>query len=301
MRKFIKRSLSALTGVAMIFCLSALQVSADSAKGDPYPLDGLVPEESSIKPTISLSQIELTLDEAKDNPIQTITLTVDGANWKYAPTGFHIQYDKRLAIQMKSDEENPKEIWFADLGPAGERLSSEQGFASGNCFRIATAAAENMGRDGVLWSFDLKIPDDAKVGDIYPIEIVYKDDDHFTNRQQNTEGLLMQAWVFTNGIEHGYIKITDGASAPPTDVPAAKTGDPTGDGIIDAVDASNILALYANISTSDKTPTEFEWSTCDVNGDGLIDAVDASLVLAYYAHTSTGGTLSFEEFMADDN
>lgn len=34
----------------------------------------------------------------------------------------------------------------------------------------------------------------------------------------------------------------------------------------------------------------------DMNGDGLIDASDASEILAYYAYLSTGGTLDYDEY-----
>ena len=74
-------------------------------------------------------------------------------------------------------------------------------------------------------------------------------------------------------------------------------GDVDGNDIIDAVDASKILAKYAKYSIGSEVPTEDDLAICDVNKDGYIDAVDASKVLAYYAHTSTGGKLAFEEFM----
>ena len=74
-------------------------------------------------------------------------------------------------------------------------------------------------------------------------------------------------------------------------------GDYNGDGMIDAVDASNILAAYAKYSTGKATPTDEEKAVCDVNKDGFIDAVDASKVLAYYAYTATDGKLGFEDFI----
>ncbi|MBP5433036.1 BspA family leucine-rich repeat surface protein [Ruminococcus sp.] len=76
-----------------------------------------------------------------------------------------------------------------------------------------------------------------------------------------------------------------------------KLGDATDDGIIDAVDASNILSQYTKYSTGVAEPTTEDLSVCDVNKDGYIDSVDASNVLAYYAHISTGGALSLAEFL----
>jgi hypothetical protein len=76
----------------------------------------------------------------------------------------------------------------------------------------------------------------------------------------------------------------------------ARLGDPTGDGIIDAVDASKVLKSYAVFSTGTESPTEQDIATSDLNKDGLIDAVDASRILIYYAYRSTSGTKSLEEY-----
>ena len=76
-----------------------------------------------------------------------------------------------------------------------------------------------------------------------------------------------------------------------------KLGDITGDGVINAVDASKILSMYTNVSTGRKMLTEEELKLCDVNGDGEVNAVDASKILAYYSYTSTGGDKSLEEFL----
>ena len=76
-----------------------------------------------------------------------------------------------------------------------------------------------------------------------------------------------------------------------------KLVDPTGDGIIDALDASNILSQYTKYSTGAAEPTADDHAVCDVNTDGYIDYVDASKVLAYYANVSTGGALNFDEFL----
>ena len=79
-------------------------------------------------------------------------------------------------------------------------------------------------------------------------------------------------------------------------------GDINSDGLVDAVDASLILAEYARLSTgSDYSFSENQIAAADANSDGLIDAVDSSLVLAYYAYLSTGGTITFENFLKLSN
>ena len=74
-------------------------------------------------------------------------------------------------------------------------------------------------------------------------------------------------------------------------------GDANGNYIIDAVDASIILANYAKYSTSSDKPTENEIAVQDINNDGFINAVDASMVLSYYAYTSVGGQFTFSEYL----
>ncbi|WP_028519674.1 leucine-rich repeat protein [Ruminococcus flavefaciens] len=78
-------------------------------------------------------------------------------------------------------------------------------------------------------------------------------------------------------------------------------GDFTGDGKIDAVDASNILAKYAAASTGGAAPTADEMASGDVNKDGKLNALDASQVLAYYAYKGGGGDKSFTEYLAGEN
>ena len=70
--------------------------------------------------------------------------------------------------------------------------------------------------------------------------------------------------------------------------------------IIDAVDASKVLAYYARISTKQEGGfDESQKQAADVNCDGIIDAVDASKILAYYAYLSTTkeNIISMSEFL----
>lgn len=75
-------------------------------------------------------------------------------------------------------------------------------------------------------------------------------------------------------------------------------GDPSGDGAINAVDASYILEMYSEYSIS---PGEFSdeiLAVCDVNKDGAVNAMDASYVLSYYVDQSMDNTdISIEDFI----
>lgn len=77
-------------------------------------------------------------------------------------------------------------------------------------------------------------------------------------------------------------------------------GNINGDTLIDANDATEILATYSALSTGEENPlSEENQKAADVNGDGNIDASDASNLLDYYAYSSTGGTNSLKRFQAE--
>ena len=74
-------------------------------------------------------------------------------------------------------------------------------------------------------------------------------------------------------------------------------GDPTGDGKVDAKDASFILAEYSKLSTGGVSDlSEGVKKAADVNKDGKIDSIDASEILSYYSYASTGGKMSFTDY-----
>ncbi len=79
-----------------------------------------------------------------------------------------------------------------------------------------------------------------------------------------------------------------------------KLGDVNGDGQINAVDASCVLAYYAKVSTNkDGGLNETQMLAADVNNDEAINSIDASCILSYYAYVSTEseGIVSLSEYL----
>lgn len=73
-------------------------------------------------------------------------------------------------------------------------------------------------------------------------------------------------------------------------------GDVNKDSVVDASDASMVLAEYSRLSTGDKlTFDEKQSKAADVNKDNAIDSSDASDILVYYASLSTGGSPSWDK------
>ncbi len=247
-------------------------------------------DKAIIKPILSLSRIELSLEEAKANPIQNIKLSVKNAEKKYCATGIHICWDSRLSLNGDEQVIEPDKA-VKDCGASV--IKETHGIF------VATWSPEDKGKDGVMWSFPLIIPSDCKSGDIYPIQIQYINTENakdiFTNSRQDEQGQLMNAWTFTKGIVQGYIKITDDEVKHEYSL-----GDVNNDSQINAVDASSVLAYYAMLSTNKEGDyNASQKQAADVNNDGQINAVDASCILSYYAYVSTSKSevISLAEFM----
>jgi len=101
------------------------------------------------------------------------------------------------------------------------------------------------------------------------------------------------------GVVSGIMAAAAAASAMTASADEFRLGDPTGDGLIDAIDASYILSLYADISVHDGVSLADEViAVCDVDKDGKVNALDASLILSYYADQSIGDIeVSLEKFI----
>lgn len=309
MKKFFKRCFAVTAAASMLLVSSAVHAfAAGKAKGDEYDLTGIDLTKAIVKPTISISCEKLPNTEAKSSPVRTVNVIMKGADKAYANAGFTIRFDERLTLVKNEDGD------IATLGPACSRCHSTFISDTEHGFRTIIMGSDNVGRDGVMLSFDVKLPDDPdNKGGKYPIELYYSVGDLFSNVSMDEESRLMEAWLFTQGIDHGYIEVepkwidttstTTKAVTTTTVTNTTKTeytlGDTNDDSKIDSVDASHILRKFAELSTSG-TASDKDMAVCDINNDGKIDSVDASAVLAYYALVSSNDSQkSFTDYLKE--
>ncbi len=117
---------------------------------------------------------------------------------------------------------------------------------------------------------------------------------------------LIPATSYADVVELPFVPIEDISGGEQNELPIisptddTEIGDMNGDGFVDASDASDVLGLYAQLSTdSSFSLTEKQLKYGDVDENGSVDASDASAILGYYAYASTGGTDSFDKFISD--
>lgn len=256
--KIFKRFIASAAAVSVSLCAGAMNVSA-TGYTDKGNADAAIN-----KPKLTMDKVVVT----KSTKEVTVNLKVSGANRAYASTGIHVYWDSRLRLA----EDTSVNLPMIDRGDAIRRLAcdiptkdptaAKQGMDG---YFMTTAGSNNYGLDGVMWSFTFILPDDAKIGDVYPIDIIYKStagaSDLFINREVNTNGYNMQAYAFKKGI---YSSDNPTFTADADDilrVPALADINKTYDGYI-AVGSDNLLLG-------------------DANCDGKITAADSTAIIQF--------------------
>ena len=160
--------------------------AAGPAAGEAYDTEGLDLSAATVKPTLSLNTISVPVSEAIKNPVQKIELKVSGADEKYSSTGVIIKFDPRLTLVKNGTE-------GFEFGDVCKGMSREVTRIDGSSYYISTMSNKNSGKDGTLVSFEVSIPSDARLDDVFPIEIAYSDDNGskcmFRNFDNNDEGI----------------------------------------------------------------------------------------------------------------
>lgn len=167
------------------------------------------------KPTLSMSKITLTESEAKalveaDTPVE-VSLSVSGADKLWCSSGIHMFYDERLTPALD-------DFGLADLQFASTRLTplSKENQTSRAGVFSTTGGDGDYGRDGVMWTLKIMLPEDVAAGEVYTLDLDYVSGDLFTNHADDLDGRLMQAYTFVNGLDDGYIEIVEDPTEPPT-------------------------------------------------------------------------------------
>ncbi|MCR5601657.1 MAG: hypothetical protein K6G33_13045 [Ruminococcus sp.] len=274
MKNLFAKIISFTTAVSLLFVSTTTQVfAAGKALGDEYDLSELDLSKAQTTPVITISQEEIPYEEAISNPVRTVSVSISGAQKAYANAGFTIRFDDRLTLIKDEDDE------LAVPGKALRSCHSMFCHDTDHGFRAIVASPDNVGRDGEMFSFTVKLPDNiSDKGGTFPIELYYnKENDLFTNIDVDDNSKLMEASLFSQGIEQGFIKVQPKTSQP--------IGDTNNDGKIDSLDATRILLLVAHISAGGQV-SDMMIAIFDVNGDKIVDSLDASAIIAYTLFSS---------------
>ena len=206
--KMLKKITTAFIIITIAFSGSFIKASADGGYTDEEI------ENSEVKPRIVISKEVLSLDYAKANPKRTVTISIYGADQKYCCTGLRFHFDERLTIDVTKTGTPKVKLGEATEGfmhaVARDKTCAEEGTHNSNIdpskakqvgmdgFFITSASANDDGGDGVLYTFDVTLPDDIQPGDVFPIDALCKFSELFaaTKKKYPTMG----PYLFTRGI-----------------------------------------------------------------------------------------------------
>ncbi len=177
---------------------------------------------AATKPVISAPKIEMQLSEVPADKIVEVTINVAGADGKFCATGVHLYFDERLTLVMDGSD-------VAYDTSNNSKLSWEVKAEGSTGVFAASAASSDKGKDGAYITYQFKLPDDVKAGDVFNLDLKYVSGDLFLNNAKDDAGKAMMAYAFNN-IQDGYIKIADAATQAPTAAPttaAPTTAAPT--------------------------------------------------------------------------
>jgi len=256
---------------------------------------------------IKISKITV-IDSNAPGSVQTVNISYNGPDEVVSSIAFHILWDTRMEIQ---------ECRGNVVQDANDALN---GFATlateikpGIVAVVSSAGGDNL-YAGDMYTMTFKLPTNAKAGDLYPIGIVYKYDekfgDLFYNADQNNAGKLHMAYVFTQGIENGYIKVVaDNTTSTTTTTTSTTTttitttqpqiedydlGDVNNDGMVDGSDATWVLREFGNVLAGKGesfAPEQFKAGDVDLNG--VIDGSDATLILKFFGEAGKDISISY--------
>ncbi|MBQ6180313.1 MAG: NPXTG-anchored protein [Ruminococcus sp.] len=164
-------------------------------------------------PEVKIDKIEVDASVAP-NSIQTVNISYDGPEKVVSTIAFHILWDTRMEVQEYRGNQ------VSDAQDALNGFSTQVTKIEPGLVSVASSAGGNELYAGKIYKMQFKLPADAKGGDIYPIGIRYQYDgktgDLFYDENQSANGKLHMAYVFTQGIENGYIKVTGGTTTTTT-------------------------------------------------------------------------------------
>lgn len=301
----LKKLTSAVFACLMTFSL----VSATAFAGEIYTFTEEEIDSAPVKPAITIDSKLLSTEELKecDNQVE-ISVNVSGADMKYASTGLHIYYDSRLTIAENNfgypDIKQGDAIkYLSPTIPIKDPSASEYGM---NGIFLVTSGNKCYGRDGTMWTITFILPDDVLEGDVFPIDIVYKENfetaDMFSNVTNNRNGQLMSAYTFTKGIFNGTENLFVASAqdiakcpcladiSPEVDgyiavesIPETKTvcGDANEDGFVNMADVTTIIQHIGNKSVYGLVTQGLK--NADINSDDMVTGEDAVIIQEFLA------------------
>lgn len=148
MRNSLKRTLAAVSVAAMAFTGVAASAMTASAEG----------------------AVELSLDQVYAEPGETVVFAMNVANNAtngWASAGFKFDYDERLTLGLDGEEL----LFTEDIACLGLTYANAVD-TSIHQYSATFAGSKVTKKEGILFTVEFTVPEDAEPGDVFPIELI---------------------------------------------------------------------------------------------------------------------------------
>lgn len=211
--RIFRKITSALLAVGVLISLTACAKGTDNSSvstSEPmrtFPAEVVTAQpKEEIVPAEDGPRVYISDTTAKAGEYAEITLYVENAEQNWSFCGLHITYPDVLEPKMLEIGDDDSLVYYKK-GEASEYASGASAMIWRNnmpeeltsnhlgCFFFAEMFADNYGLDGAIATFQLKIPEDAESGTVYPIGFYYLNTDAFQNMSGD---LSLEKYTFNN-------------------------------------------------------------------------------------------------------
>lgn len=220
---------------------------------------------SKVKPKFKLT----AEPDAENDRIINLQIDVSGAMRNWSTMGFVLDYDERLTPEYNGY------ILKVKWGDAVSSLShSVTENKDKKQLSFCTIGKSDMGTAGTVATIRFKIPDDVTGVNDYSFGINYNGGELFTDIKDSERARLMQAYLFTNGLDSTQITVNSGEEAS-TDEEEILYGDANCDGKVTIADSTAILQHVGNQDKYPLSPQGEKNADCCDPGSGVtgLDAI----------------------------
>ncbi len=220
--RIFKKITSVLLAVGVLMSLTACADSTENSSvstGEPqrtFP-DEVVTAEPKATEVVAAAdgpRVYIGNTTAKAGEYADVTLYVENAEQNWSFCGLHITYPDVLEPKMLeiSNDDNLVDYSRGEASKYSsgatamlwtQNIPEEITSKNLECFFFAEMFGDDYGLDGDIATFQLKIPEDAESGTVYPIGFYYLETDTFQNMSGD---LSLQKYTFDN-LKEGSITV----------------------------------------------------------------------------------------------
>ena len=243
-------------------------------------------DDSAAKAAITVERFTLTHEEAEAGKVQTLSISVSGTEGKYSALGFHVYWDSALTPVKNADGE------ILTKGAAIKGMACEQTELENGVF-VTASSGYNDGKDGILFTLDMKIPSVLPEEDTdYFVRVVFEENsktgDVFMNYEEDEQGALMQEQIISS-LKDGGISVISEVVTTTTSTTTTSTVTTARSSATTTVTATSSATKNTTTSSTTTAPQQPELNIGDLDNNGIVIASDASLLLVLYADLSDNG------------